>query len=86
MVFLGLSEPRADELAVAKRTLDAVRQRFGQALVYARVDVVDGVHGAPLVLEIELIDPNLSLGIFPAAAGALANAVASRAAPRRTAR
>jgi hypothetical protein len=47
-------------------------------LIYARVDLIDGPSGEPLVLEVELIDPNLSLTLHPPAADALATAIATR--------
>ncbi|PPS72874.1 MULTISPECIES: ATP-grasp domain-containing protein [Streptomyces] len=56
-------EPTADELAVAERALAAVP---GDAeLLYARVDLVTGPDGEPCVMELELIEPNLFLGLHP---------------------
>ncbi|MFF7734739.1 RimK family alpha-L-glutamate ligase [Streptomyces sp. NPDC007984] len=56
-------EPTRAELAVAERALAAVP---GDAeLLYARVDLVTGPGGEPCVMELELIEPNLFLGLHP---------------------
>lgn len=76
-------EPAAAQVAVAHAALVAV----GQPLLYARVDVVPGPDGAPLVLELELTEPSLFLRHAPGSAERFAAAVArwSRdgSAPRR---
>jgi hypothetical protein len=75
--------PRADELALAERALAAVRERFGPT-AYARVDLVDGADGRPVVMELELVEPTLFVGREPAAATRFADALleAATAAPR----
>ncbi|MFI5285736.1 MAG: RimK family alpha-L-glutamate ligase [Candidatus Dormibacteria bacterium] len=67
----------ADELAVAARALDALPWPR-QELLYARVDLVRGSDGAPLVLELELAEPSLFLGLASGAASRLAAAIAVR--------
>jgi hypothetical protein len=54
---------RPDQLAVAAQALDVIRWRFPAEpeLLYARVDVVDGPDGKPLLLELELAEPSLFL-------------------------
>lgn len=42
-----------------------------------RVDIINGLSGTPTVLEIELIDPYLSLDMEPAAATRMAKSVMS---------
>jgi glutathione synthase/RimK-type ligase-like ATP-grasp enzyme len=75
--------PREDELALAARALASVRERFG-ATVYARVDLVDGADGRPVVMELELVEPTLFLDREPAAAPRFADALLVAAtAPRR---
>jgi hypothetical protein len=54
--------PAADELAAAERILAAVEEH----LLYARVDLVRGLSGAPELIELELIEPDLYLGYDPA--------------------
>ncbi|MEU0197211.1 MULTISPECIES: hypothetical protein [unclassified Streptomyces] len=56
-------EPTAAELAVAERALAAVPG--GAELLYARVDLVTGPDGEPCVMELELVEPNLFLGLHP---------------------
>ncbi|MGH7698687.1 MAG: hypothetical protein ACRD0L_03410 [Acidimicrobiales bacterium] len=51
---------RADQRLVAHRALRAATARVGP-LSYARIDVVDDLAGAPLVLELELVEPSLFL-------------------------
>ncbi|WP_055489887.1 RimK family alpha-L-glutamate ligase [Streptomyces sp. TP-A0356] len=55
--------PTPAELAVAERALAAV-PHTGE-LLYARVDLVDGEDGRPCVMELELVEPNLFLGLHP---------------------
>jgi glutathione synthase/RimK-type ligase-like ATP-grasp enzyme len=50
--------PAADERALGDRVLQAVRDRFGGDLPYARVDLVPGPDG-PQLLELELTEPSL---------------------------
>ncbi|HLY84344.1 MAG TPA: hypothetical protein VKQ71_15260 [Acidimicrobiales bacterium] len=64
---------------MAEATLNAVQRRFPDRLAYARVDLVDGPSGDPLVLEVELIDPVLSLTLVPTASERLAAVVAEQA-------
>lgn len=55
--------PTAAELAVAESALAAVPG--APELLYARVDLVDGPDGAPCVMELELVEPNLFLWLHP---------------------
>lgn len=56
----------ADEaqLALAQRVVSELDRRFGTPL-YARVDVVPGGDGAPVVLEVEAVEPCLYLDTAP---------------------
>jgi glutathione synthase/RimK-type ligase-like ATP-grasp enzyme len=62
----------ADELAVARRALAAVPLA---APLYARVDLIRDRGGAPLLLELELIEPSLFFAYAPAAAARFAECV-----------
>jgi hypothetical protein len=75
MAWEGQVVPHRRELDVAKSTVGVIRARMGAWPAYARVDLVNGPIGSPLVLEVEMIDPLLSLGMDPEAAGRLASAV-----------
>lgn len=69
--------PSAAELDLAEAVLSAL-PRGCEKLLYARVDLVDGSAGEPLLLELELIEPSLFLGHAPPAEVArLAEAIAA---------
>lgn len=67
--------PSPDELALAGRVLDAVPGGSSQ-LLYARVDLLPGPAGTPLLLELELTEPSLFLDHAPGGAGRFAAAIA----------
>jgi glutathione synthase/RimK-type ligase-like ATP-grasp enzyme len=73
-------EPRADQRALAERTLRAVHERFGETTAYARVDVVDAEDGRPVVMELELVEPALFLDRAPRAPARFADELQSRPA------
>jgi hypothetical protein len=64
--------------AVGDAVLAAVRARTEIVPLYARVDLVPGDDGAPLVLEVELTEPSLNLPVAPEAAQRLAAAITAR--------
>lgn len=70
-------EPAAAERAVAAAVMAQVADRFGE-LLYARVDLLIGDDGTPVLLELELTEPSLFLGTAPGAADRLAAAIAAR--------
>jgi hypothetical protein len=78
MAWTGLVTPTQQQVAVAMLTMSVVSDRFVGPPAYGRVDLISGPSGAPLVLEVELIDPYLSLDMEPAAATTLAKAVLHR--------
>ena len=63
--------------AVGDAVVAAVGERVGAVPLYARVDLVPGDDGGPLVLEVELTEPSLNLPVGPGAAERLAAAIAS---------
>ncbi|KOV67954.1 hypothetical protein ADK64_08145 [Streptomyces sp. MMG1121] len=65
------------ELAVAERALAAVPGAPG--LLYARVDLVDGEDGAPRLMELELVEPNLFLWLHPGSPQRVAQAILAAA-------
>jgi glutathione synthase/RimK-type ligase-like ATP-grasp enzyme len=67
----------ADERALGEQTLDALPYDRDD-LLYARVDVVRGSGGAPMVLEVELAEPSLFLAHGENAATRLAAGIARR--------
>jgi glutathione synthase/RimK-type ligase-like ATP-grasp enzyme len=66
--------PSPAQIQVAEAALAAV----GTAVLYARVDLVPGP-GGPVVMELELVEPDLYLATAAGAAERLAAAVAARA-------
>jgi hypothetical protein len=77
-------EERTSPLTVTGVELDAADAVLAAApfdpatLLYARVDLLPGPDGRPLLLELELVEPSLFLGEQPGAADRLAEAVARR--------
>ncbi|HEY0148875.1 MAG TPA: hypothetical protein VGB70_07705 [Allosphingosinicella sp.] len=64
--IITASDPEPDEIAAAIRILGAL----DEDLLYARVDLVRGLSGAPELIELELIEPDLYLG-YDAKGGAM---------------
>ena len=75
MAWAGLATPTSEEFTVAEQAMGVITDLLGQRPVYGRVDLIAGPVGDPLVLEVELIDPYLSLDMEPGAATRLANAL-----------
>src|SRR6266536_770607 len=69
-------QPSPAELALAGKVLAVVPG--GTHLLYARVDLVPGPDGAPLLIELELTEPSLFLGYAPDAPDRLADAIVAR--------
>ncbi|MCY1138811.1 hypothetical protein OWR29_12455 [Actinoplanes sp. Pm04-4] len=67
----------AAERAVAERVLEAVPGGAGR-LLYARIDLIPGSDGSPLLVELELTEPTLFLKEGGDAADRLAEAVIAR--------
>ena len=76
---LAAAEPPADAVALAEDVLDAASALLGilrAELLYARVDLVRGADGKPLLLELELTEPSLGFRqTDPSAAMRFASAV-----------
>ena len=68
------------EKDVGDRALAAVMQIFGlsQPLLYARVDLIRDQTGKPVVLEMEISEPSLSLPFAPKSPERFAAAIANR--------
>ena len=63
------------ELDLVARVLRELERRFGAAPLIARVDVLAGDDGTPVLLELEAIEPALYLAHAPGAVERLARAV-----------
>jgi len=82
---MSTREASAAERDVADRVVAFARERLqadfpGEELLYARVDLVAGEDGAPLVLELEVVEPSLFLAFREGAADELADAILARLA------
>ena len=73
--IIARHEPAAHDLAAASAILAAV----DEDLLYARVDLVRGLSGAPELIELELIEPDLYLGYDLGRGVAFAKAVEAAA-------
>lgn len=73
--IISAIEPTPDQHSAAERILAAVEE----PLLYARIDLVPGLDGAPLMMEAELIEPDLYLGYDAEAPGRFARAVLAAA-------
>ena len=65
------------ERALAARVIAHVAERFGETPLYARVDMLTDAGGAPVLLELEAVEPALYLASTPGAAERLAEAILS---------
>ncbi|WP_436521758.1 ATP-grasp domain-containing protein [Actinoplanes sp. HUAS TT8] len=70
-------EPSPAELSVAAKALAAV-PGGAKRLLYARVDMIPGPDGTPLMVEFELAEPSLFLSYAPGSGDRLADAVLTR--------
>ncbi|MFI1763131.1 RimK family alpha-L-glutamate ligase [Streptomyces sp. NPDC020800] len=74
-------QPTEAELDVAEKALSAV-PGGAPGLLYARVDLVDGEDGQPLVMELELVEPNLFLFLHPTSLPRVTRAILRAATSR----
>jgi hypothetical protein len=77
LVLRGSYEP--DELRLAEEIVSHVNRNFDYVPLYARVDMLRDEAGAPTLLELEAVEPNLYFDQVPDAAARLAQAIAERA-------
>lgn len=70
------------ELAVGAQALAAV-PGGAAGLLYARVDLVPDSDGAPVLLELELVEPSLFVAHVPGTAEHVAEVIAARMGPAR---
>ncbi|MFF5179878.1 RimK family alpha-L-glutamate ligase [Micromonospora sp. NPDC000316] len=70
---------RPEQLAVAEKTLAGVPGGT-RRLLYARVDLIPGPDGEPVLVELELTEPSLFIGYAPGAPDRLAEAIVTHLA------
>jgi len=71
-LVLTACDPTATQLRLARRVLEAVPGEGPGRLLYARVDLVPGFGGEPVLMEVELTEPSLFLDLYPDAVERLA--------------
>jgi hypothetical protein len=71
-------EATEPEFALAQTVHQHISERFGEVPLYARVDLVADHDGSPVLMEVELIEPNLYLDQVPDAAPRVAAAIIDR--------
>jgi glutathione synthase/RimK-type ligase-like ATP-grasp enzyme len=71
-------QPSDDERTLGGRVLAWIHERFGGPLLYARLDVIGGPDGRPVVLEVELTEPSLFHATAPGSADRFAAAILAR--------
>lgn len=67
-------QPTDAQIAAGLRALEAV----GEPTLYARVDLVDGPAGEPLIMEFELVEPELFFRFSPEAVRRLVGSIVAR--------
>jgi glutathione synthase/RimK-type ligase-like ATP-grasp enzyme len=77
--LVGTTEATAAEIELAEAVLAEIRRSFDTELLYARVDMLHDADGAPILLELEAIEPNLYFDQVPEAAARLADAIIASA-------
>jgi hypothetical protein len=77
--LMTTASPADDELGAAAEIVDYLARRFEGQPLYARVDLARDAEGAPVVLELEAVEPSLYLVLVEGAAENLANAIVARA-------
>ena len=75
---IGSREPTDQELALGDRVLRFVTAKFDMTPLYARVDVVRGSAGVPVVMEVEMVEPSLFLHVAPGSAERFVTAALAR--------
>lgn len=74
---MSVREPSEDELQLAEAVIATVPR--GPELLYARIDLVPGPDGRPVLIEAELAEPALFLSYAPGSPARLAAAIVTRA-------
>lgn len=72
----SLATPSPETIMIAEQAIDVVTPGH-DTLAYARVDFIEDESGLPLIGEVELVEPDLFLALYPEAAHQLADYIAS---------
>jgi hypothetical protein len=77
--------PSEEQIRLAFQAI-ALAPATGRTLTYARVDLVPGPDGRPMIMELELTEPSLFLSKAPGSEERFADAIVAAAASLGTAR
>jgi hypothetical protein len=77
--LVGRGQAGPADFETAGAVIEEVARRFGAAPLYARVDMVPGPDGSPILMELEAIEPNFYFETAPGAAERLAAALLANA-------
>ena len=75
---IGPREPNDQEIELGEAVLGFVTDKFDAVPLYARVDMVRGSRGAPVVMELEMTEPSLFLHVAPGSAERFVSAALAR--------
>lgn len=75
---IAARKPTEQERELGDAVLEFLARKFGRAPLYARVDVVKGWRGVPVLMEVELAEPSFFLHVAPGAAERFVGAVLAR--------
>lgn len=78
--LVGAGEATEQERELARQVLEELRRRFSSPPLYARVDMIPGPGGDPVLLELEAVEPTLYFETRPGSEKTLAAAMLARAA------
>ena len=70
--------PKDQERDLGDAVVGWLTRRFGEAPLYARVDMVKGSRGVPVLMEVELAEPSFFLHVSPGSAERFVAAVLGR--------
>jgi len=73
--LVAAGEASEGERELAATVIAALERRFGEAPLYARVDMLRDGGGIPHLVELEAVEPSLYLATAPGAAERLADAI-----------
>ena len=78
--LVGPGEADDAERELASTVLEELIRRFSTPPLYARIDMIRGPEGEPVLLELEASEPTLYLATQPGSESTLAEAIVERAA------
>lgn len=75
---IAARKPNEQERELGDAVVEFVTRKFGTAPLYARVDVVKGSRGVPVLMEVELAEPSFFVHVAPGSPERFVGAVLAR--------